>query len=126
MPERMVALRSHAMSVEVEVSSSPSIGIRICMASARLNPVGRATPVLSQWEQSPDRLAVSAEVTRAAGAMRPWREEDWNQFSVGCRYVARIVNGLGIMNGEQRKAVTVCSGLLAPWTQLWPELRTIS
>ena len=55
-----------------------------------------------------------------------WRPADWSQFFVGCRDVAHIDNGLGIPNGEQGTAVTVCTGLRAPWTTLWPSLRTIS
>ncbi len=55
-----------------------------------------------------------------------WRPADPGQFFVGCHDVARIDNGLGIPNGEQGTAVTVCTGLRAPWTTLWPELRTIS
>ncbi len=55
-----------------------------------------------------------------------WRPEDWHPFFVGCRDVAIIDNGLGIENAEQGKVVSVCSGLQAPWTQLWPGLRTLS
>jgi hypothetical protein len=55
-----------------------------------------------------------------------WRPADPNQFFVGCHVVATIDNGLGINNGEQGEAVSVCTGLRAPWTTLWPELRTIS
>jgi hypothetical protein len=55
-----------------------------------------------------------------------WRPEDWSQFFEGCRVVAHIDNGLGLENSEQGKAVSVCSGLRAPWTTLWPSLRTIS
>ena len=55
-----------------------------------------------------------------------WRPADWSQFFAGCRDVAHIDNGLGIQNGEQGVAVTVCTGLRAPWTTLWPGLRTIS
>ena len=55
-----------------------------------------------------------------------WRPADWSQFFVGCHVVATIDNGLGINNGEQGKAVSVCTGLRAPWTTLWPSLRTIS
>ncbi len=55
-----------------------------------------------------------------------WRPEDWSQLFVGCRVVATIDNGLGIENGEQGKDVSVCTGLRAPWTMLWPSLRTIS
>jgi 4-amino-4-deoxy-L-arabinose transferase-like glycosyltransferase len=55
-----------------------------------------------------------------------WRPADPGQFFVGCHVVAHIDNGLGIDNGEQGNEVTVCTGLRAPWTTLWPELRTIS
>jgi hypothetical protein len=55
-----------------------------------------------------------------------WRPADWSQFFVGCHVVAHIDNGLGVPNGEQGTAVSVCTGLRAPWTTLWPELRTIS
>jgi len=55
-----------------------------------------------------------------------WRPADWSQFFVGCRDVARIDNELGINNGEQGKAVSVCIGLREPWTTIWSSLRTIS
>jgi 4-amino-4-deoxy-L-arabinose transferase-like glycosyltransferase len=55
-----------------------------------------------------------------------WRPTDWSQFFVGCRIVARIDNGLGITNGEQGKAISVCTDLRAPWNKMWPSLRTIS
>jgi 4-amino-4-deoxy-L-arabinose transferase-like glycosyltransferase len=55
-----------------------------------------------------------------------WRPADPNQFFVGCHVVATIDNGLGINNGEQGEAVSVCTGLRAPWTTLWPDLRTVS
>ncbi len=55
-----------------------------------------------------------------------WRPADWSQFFVGCQDVAHIDNGLGIQNSEQGEAVTVCTGLRAPWTAMWPALRTIS
>jgi 4-amino-4-deoxy-L-arabinose transferase-like glycosyltransferase len=55
-----------------------------------------------------------------------WRPADYSQFFTGCRVVASIDNGLGIANSEQGTAVSVCTGLRAPWTVMWPELRTIS
>jgi 4-amino-4-deoxy-L-arabinose transferase-like glycosyltransferase len=55
-----------------------------------------------------------------------WRPTDYGQFFTGCHDVAHIDNGLGINNGEQGAAITVCTGLRAPWTVMWPELRTIS
>ena len=55
-----------------------------------------------------------------------WRPADWSQYFVGCHDVAHIDNGLGIPNAEQGVAVSVCTGIRAPWTTLWPSLRTIS
>jgi Dolichyl-phosphate-mannose-protein mannosyltransferase len=55
-----------------------------------------------------------------------WRPTDWNRFFVGCHDVAHIDNGLGIENAEQGKAVSVCTGLVRPWREMWSELRTIS
>jgi 4-amino-4-deoxy-L-arabinose transferase-like glycosyltransferase len=55
-----------------------------------------------------------------------WRPADWSQFFIGCHVVAKIDNGLGIDNGEQGADVSVCTGLRAPWTTIWPSIRTIS
>ncbi|MEV5740092.1 glycosyltransferase family 39 protein [Microbispora rosea] len=55
-----------------------------------------------------------------------WRPTDWSRFFFGCHDVARIDNGLGVPNGEQGKAVSVCTGLKSSWTAMWPGLRTIS
>ena len=55
-----------------------------------------------------------------------WTSADSSADFVGCRIVARIDNGLGIQNQEQGQQVSVCTGLRAPWSVLWPGLRTIS
>jgi 4-amino-4-deoxy-L-arabinose transferase-like glycosyltransferase len=55
-----------------------------------------------------------------------WTPLDPTTLFVGCHEVAHIDNGAGIENQEQGQAISVCSGLRAPWPQLWPELRTIS
>jgi hypothetical protein len=55
-----------------------------------------------------------------------WRPADWTRYFVDCHDVAHIDNRLGIDNSEQGAAVTVCSGTRAPWTAMWPALRTIS
>ena len=34
--------------------------------------------------------------------------------------------GVGVENGEQGTAVTLCTGLRQPWSVMWPALRTIS
>jgi hypothetical protein len=55
-----------------------------------------------------------------------WRPADWSSFFVGCHDIAAIDNGLGIINGEQGKAVSLCTGLRGSWAGMWPALRTIS
>ncbi|MGO9205721.1 MAG: glycosyltransferase family 39 protein [Candidatus Limnocylindrales bacterium] len=55
-----------------------------------------------------------------------WRPTDYGAYFTGCHDVAHIDNGLGIPNGEQGEAVTVCTGLREPWSAMWPALRTIS
>jgi Dolichyl-phosphate-mannose-protein mannosyltransferase len=41
----------------------------------------------------------------------------------GCRVVARISNPVHLDNDEYGEPVLRCSGLTAPWSQLWPTLR---
>ncbi len=41
----------------------------------------------------------------------------------GCRLRARIDNGYGLQNNEQREPVWLCTGEAAPWSSLWPVLR---
>jgi hypothetical protein len=44
-------------------------------------------------------------------------------FFTGCRVVARISNPVKLDNDEYGEPVMRCSGLTAPWSQLWPRLR---
>ncbi|GAA4263986.1 glycosyltransferase family 39 protein [Dactylosporangium darangshiense] len=55
-----------------------------------------------------------------------WRPTNWARYFTGCRDVAHIDNRLGIDNSEQGVPVTVCTGISAPWTTIWPALRTVS
>ncbi len=71
------------------------------------------------WGPPPDDRTVVIHVG-------DWRPADYGRYFTGCRDVARIDNGLGLANSEQGKAVSVCNGLTAPWSVLWPKLRTIS
>ena len=71
------------------------------------------------WGPPPANLTVVVHVGE-------WRPTDWSQFFVGCHVVAYIDNGLGVKNGEQGTAISVCTGLRAPWSTMWPSLRTIS
>jgi 4-amino-4-deoxy-L-arabinose transferase-like glycosyltransferase len=52
-----------------------------------------------------------------------WTTTDWGSYFTGCQTVAHIDNGLGVPNQEQGQAISVCTGLTAPWTDIWPSLR---
>ncbi len=71
------------------------------------------------WGPPPDELTVVIHVG-------DWRPTDYGNYFTGCRDVTTIDNGLGIENGEQGTAVSVCTGLRQPWSVMWPALRTIS
>ncbi len=71
------------------------------------------------WGPPPDDRTVVVHVG-------DWRPADYGNFFTGCRDIATIDNGLGIENGEQGTAVSVCTGLRQPWSVMWPALRTIS
>jgi len=55
-----------------------------------------------------------------------WTAADWSPFLTDCRTVASIDNRLGIENQEQGQAISVCTGLHASWTAIWPRLRQLS
>jgi 4-amino-4-deoxy-L-arabinose transferase-like glycosyltransferase len=84
-----------------------------------LPPVYSGHNAFWDWGPPPADLTVVVHVG-------DWRPADWGQFFVGCHVVAYFDNGFGIDNGEQGKAVSVCTGLRAPWSTMWPSLRTIS
>jgi hypothetical protein len=107
--------RAHAVILTNDYSeASPLI-----LLGTGLPPVYSGHNSYWSWGPPPPDLTVVVHVG-------DWRPADPNQFFVGCHDVAHIDNGLGIPNGEQGTAVTVCTGLRAPWTTLWPGLRTIS
>jgi hypothetical protein len=107
--------RAHAVILTNDYSeASPLI-----LMGRGLPPVYSGHNSYWDWGPPPADLTVVVHVG-------DWRPTDWSQFFVGCHVVAYIDNGLGIDNGEQGAAVSVCTGLRAPWTTLWPSLRTIS
>ena len=107
--------RAHAMILTNDYSeASPLV-----LLGTGLPPVYSGHNSFWDWGPPPAGRTVVVHVG-------DWRPADWSQFFVGCHVVAHIDNRLGIDNGEQGKEVTVCTGLRAPWTTLWPELRTIS
>ncbi|KRF17645.1 hypothetical protein ASG90_04565 [Nocardioides sp. Soil797] len=40
-----------------------------------------------------------------------------------CEVITRLDNGVGVENEEQGEPVAICSGPVAPWSQLWGEFR---
>jgi Dolichyl-phosphate-mannose-protein mannosyltransferase len=84
-----------------------------------LPPVYSGHNAYWDWGPPPDDRTVVIHVG-------DWRPADWSSFFIGCYDVATIDNGLGIMNGEQGKAVSLCTALRASWSAMWPGLRTIS
>ena len=57
----------------------------------------------------------SPAADRPSWSRGDWRPTDYSDYFTGCRDVAHIDNGLDVENGEQGEAVTVCTGLRAPW-----------
>jgi hypothetical protein len=76
-------------------------------------------PSYWSWGPPPDDRTVVIHVG-------DWRPTDSGSYFTGCRNVATVDSGLGIANGEQGTAVSVCRGLRQPWSIMWPALRTIS
>jgi hypothetical protein len=107
--------RAHAVILTNDYSeASPLV-----LMGTGLPPVYSGHNSYWDWGPPPADLTVVVHVG-------DWRPTDWSQFFVGCHDVATIDNGFGVANSEQGKAVSVCTGLRAPWTALWPLLRTIS
>ena len=107
--------RAHAVILTNDYSEASPLEL----LGTGLPPVYSGHNSFWDWGPPPADLTVVVHVG-------DWRPDDWSQFFVGCHDVAWIDNGLGIENGEQGRAVSVCTGLRAPWTTLWPSLRTIS
>ena len=107
--------RAHAVILTNDYSeASPLI-----LLGTGLPPVYSGHNSYWSWGPPPDDRTVVIHVG-------DWRPTDYGSYFTGCRDVATIDNGLGIENGEQGTAVSVCTGLRQPWSVMWPALRTIS
>jgi 4-amino-4-deoxy-L-arabinose transferase-like glycosyltransferase len=107
--------RAHA----VILTNSYSEASPLVLLGSGLPPVYSGHNAYWDWGPPPDDRTVVIHVG-------DWRPADWSAFFVGCDDVATIDNGLGIVNGEQGKAVSLCTGLRRSWSAMWPALRTIS
>ena len=109
------AQRAHAVILANDYSeASPLV-----LLGHDLPPVYSGHNAYWDWGPPPPDLTVVVHVG-------DWRPADWSRYFSDCRDVAHVDNGLGIDNGEQGEAITVCTGVRAPWTTMWPALRTIS
>ncbi|MEU7838828.1 glycosyltransferase family 39 protein [Nonomuraea sp. NPDC049129] len=109
------AQRAHA----VILANSYSEASPLILLGKSLPPIHSGHNSYWTWGPPPAERTVVVHVG-------DWRPANWAQYFTGCRDAARIDNRLGIDNGEQGKPVTVCTGIRAPWTTIWPALRTIS
>ena len=109
------AERAHAVIVANDYSEASAL----VLLGAGLPPVYSGHNAYWDWGPPPADRTVVVHVG-------DWRPADWTHFFVGCHQVAKIDNRLGIANGEQGAAVSLCATLRAPWSTMWPALRTIS
>jgi hypothetical protein len=86
------------------------------LMGTNLPPVSSGHNALWNWGPPAADLTVVVRVG-------DWTEQDWDPYFTGCHVVATIDNGLGIPNQEQGQHVSVCTGLRASWTDIWPNLR---
>ncbi len=107
--------RAHAVIVTNDYSeASPLV-----LLGTGLPPVFSGHNAYWDWGPPPANRTVVVHVG-------DWRPADWSAFFVGCHVVAHVDNGLGIENSMQGELIWVCTGLRQPWTEMWPDLRTIS
>lgn len=115
----VAALPADEQAHAVILTNDYSEASPLVLLASRLPPVYSGHNGYWSWGPPPADRTVVVHVG-------DWRPTDYTDYFTGCRDVAHIDNGLGIQNGEQGVAVTVCTGLRAPWTVMWPALRTIS
>jgi hypothetical protein len=113
------ALPSDERSRAVILTNDYSEASPLVLMGTDLPPVYSGHNSYWDWGPPPEDLTVVVHV----GDRRP---TDWTPYFSNCRDVTTIDNALGIPNGEQGKAVSVCTGIRQPWQTMWPALRTIS
>jgi 4-amino-4-deoxy-L-arabinose transferase-like glycosyltransferase len=80
-----------------------------------LPPAYSGHNAFAEWGTPPDRSGPVVVVGLAAAQL----DRDFQ----GCDLAARVSNAAGIHNQERGKAVYVCTGTRAPWSQIWPDLQ---
>jgi 4-amino-4-deoxy-L-arabinose transferase-like glycosyltransferase len=104
--------RAHAMILTGNYGEAGALEL----LGTNLPPVYSGHNSLWNWGPPPADLTVVVRVG-------DWTEQDWGPYFSGCHVVATIDNGLGIPNQEQGQHISVCTGLRASWTDIWPNLR---
>ena len=107
--------RAHAVILANDYSEASPL----LLLGAGLPPVYSGHNSYWSWGPPPDDRTVVIHVG-------DWRPDDWSDYFSDCRDVAQIDDGLGVDNAEQGKVITVCLGMHAPWSTIWPAMRTIS
>jgi 4-amino-4-deoxy-L-arabinose transferase-like glycosyltransferase len=69
------------------------------------------------WGPPPDEMTAVVTVGFPPAALDRW--------FAGCQIEARIDNAADVDNDEHGEPVALCSSLRAPWSQLWPSLRSL-
>ncbi len=70
-----------------------------------------------QWGPPPESAGTTIVVGIDRDRLRRW-------FG-SVELAARIDNGVGLDNDEQGRPVWICRDRLAPWAQVWPQLRRV-
>lgn len=118
--ERVVAgLPAAERTRAVILTNDYSEASPLVLLGSNLPPVYSGHNSFWSWGPPPDDRTVVVHVG-------DWRPADYGAYFTGCRVVATIDNRYGVQNAERGEPVSVCTGLRAPWSVMWPQLRTIS
>ncbi len=71
----------------------------------------------AEWASPPETVATTIVIGYERARLEQW-------FG-SVEEAARIDNGVGLDNDEQGTPVWICRDRLAPWAQVWPQLRRL-
>lgn len=86
-------------------------------AELPLPPVYSGHNSYADWGPPPETIGT----TIAAGLDEP----QLRRWFGSVRQVSRIDNGVGVTNEEQGRPIWLCQDRLAPWDDIWPQLRRV-
>ncbi len=70
-----------------------------------------------EWGPPPDGQAPVIAVGFGRAELEGWMRE--------CRVAARVSNAAGIENEELGRPIWLCKGTVEPWSEIWPEFRSL-